>query len=138
VADPATTIHFEVQIDGVELGSFTSCEIGTAEYEVFEYQEGGSNTYVHRLPGRLKYANVKLTRAVDENSGKLAAWFSAYRQSVERKTASITAYDTKGTKIAQWSLVDVYPAKWTGPTFNAEDGKVITEVFELAHNGFQA
>lgn len=136
MADPATGPRFDVKIDGVDIGSFTACEGLGAEYEVFEYQEGGQNGYVHRLPGRLKYSPVRLTRPVDESSGRLAAWFSSFRESVKRKTASITAFDGQGNQIAQWNLVDLYPARWTGPGFSSESSTVVKETLELAHNGF--
>jgi phage tail-like protein len=136
MADPATGLRFEVKIDGVEIGSFTACEGLGAEYEIFEYQEGGQNAYVHRLPGRLKYPVIKLTRPVDENSGQLAAWFSGLQQSVSRHTASITAFDGQRNQIAQWNLADLYPARWTGPSFSSDGNTVAKETLELAHNGF--
>jgi phage tail-like protein len=136
LADPALGLRFEVTIDGVDIGSFTACEGLGAEYEVFEYQEGGQNGYVHRLPGRLKYSNIKLTRPVDESSGRLAGWFSGLQRSVERCTASITALDSRGSRIAQWNIVGLYPARWTGPTFSADGASVAKESLELSHNGF--
>ena len=68
VTDPAIGLRFEVTVDGIDIGSFTGCEGLGAEYEVFEYQEGGENGYVHRIPGRLKYTPVKLTRPLDTRS----------------------------------------------------------------------
>jgi phage tail-like protein len=136
VAEPATGIRFEVKIDGVDIGAFTGCEGLGAEYEVFEYQEGGQNAYVHRLPGRLKYSTVRLTRPIDESSGRLAAWFSSFRDSVKRHTASITAFDPQRNQIAQWTLADLYPARWTGPGFSSDGNTVVKETLELAHNGF--
>lgn len=41
---------------------FVSGEGLTAEYEVEECREGGNAGFVHRLPVRVKYTNVKLTR----------------------------------------------------------------------------
>lgn len=139
--DPATAWRFDVKIDGEDVGSFTACDGLSAEYDVFEYHEGGENRYVHRLPGRLKYPNIKLTRPVDAKSDStssagLAAWFSRLKDSVTRRTASITAYDARGRKIAQWNLVGVYPARWTGPSFAADGNTVPKETLELAHNGF--
>jgi phage tail-like protein len=136
MADPATGLRFEVKIDGVDVGSFTSCEGLGAEYEIFEYQEGGLNTYVHRLPGQLKYSTIKLTRPVDDSSKQLASWFSKQRDSVERQTGSITAFDGQGNQIASWNLVGLYPARWTGPGFSLEGSAVAKETLELAHNGF--
>ena len=138
--DPATGLRFEVRVDGVDIGSFTACDGLGAEYEVFEYQEGGENGYVHRLPGRLKFTPVKLTRPVDARSGSasggLAAWFSQLAHEVKRKTASITALDARGRQIAQWNLVGVYPSRWTGPSLSADGNNVPKETLELAHNGF--
>lgn len=136
MADPATGLRFDVKIDGVEIGSFTACEGLGAEYEIFEYQEGGQNAYVHRLPGRLMYSTIRLTRPVDESSGRLAAWFSGLQQSVQRHTASITAFDVEGKELARWNLSDLYPARWTGPTFSSDGNVVAKETLELAHNGF--
>ena len=138
--DPAVGLRFNVTVDGVDIGSFTACEGLSAEYEIFEYVEGGENGFVHRIPGRLKYAPIKLTRPVDARSdaaaGGLATWFSKQKMSVSRKTASITAVDGKGQSIAQWNLVDVYPMRWTGPALSIEGNSVPKETLELAHNGF--
>jgi len=144
MADPATGLRFEVKIDGVDVGSFTSCEGLGAEYEIFEYQEGGENGFVHRIPGRLKYTPIKLTRPVDQSSRQsgngVAAWFSKLKTSSSRsdsqKTATITALDGRGTTIAEWHLMGVYPSKWTGPSLAADGNAVLKESLELAHNGF--
>ncbi len=135
--DPAVSILFEVKIDGVEIGSFTGCEGLVAEYEVYEYQEGGNNAFVHRMPGRLKYPNVKLTRAVDRDSGKLAAWFTSLEQAVQRKTAKVTAYDGNRKAIATWSLTEVWPVKYSGPSLAADGSGAASETLELAHHGFR-
>lgn len=136
MADPATGIRFEVTIDGIDIGSFTGCEGLGAEYEVFEYQEGGQNGYVHRLPGALKYSPIRLSRPVDESSGRLASWFSSFRQPAKRHTASISALDAQGNRITQWNIVGLYPARWIGPGFSSDGNAVVKETLELAHNGF--
>ena len=35
------------------------------------------NAFVHQLPGRIKYTNVKLTRPVNADTAKIAAWFAS-------------------------------------------------------------
>jgi phage tail-like protein len=136
VGEPATGIRFEVKIDGVDIGSFTGCAGLGAEYEIFEYQEGGQNAYVHRLPGRLKYSPVTLTRPIDEKSGELAAWFASFRDSVKPVTGCITAFDPQQRPIAQWNLTGLYPSRWTGPGFSSDGNSVVKETLELSHNGF--
>jgi phage tail-like protein len=138
VPDPANALRFDFKIDGVEVATFTSVDGLTAEYVVKTYEEGGENDYVHQLPGRVKYNNLKLTRPVDKGSKALAAWFSslAKQQTLTRRTATVIAYNDNKEKVAEWSLRDVYPVRYTGPSFSAENGKVLTETLELAHNGF--
>jgi phage tail-like protein len=137
--DPATAFRFSVTIDGTELGAFTSCEGLAAEYDVETYAEGGENGYEHRLPGRLKYPNIRLSRPLD-GSGGLASWFSRLHQMGGRsgatKTASITAFDADGEVIARWNLLDAYPCRWTGPSFAADGNTTVKETLELAHHGF--
>jgi phage tail-like protein len=134
--DPATGLRFVVEVQGAEIGSFTGCDGLAAEYEIEEYKEGGENGYVHRIPGRMKYAPVKLTRPIDQSSGQLASWFSRFQTSITRGTACIKALDAKGQAIATWNLVDVYPSKWTGPSFSSDGNQTVKESLELVHNGF--
>lgn len=134
--DPGLAIRYEVKIDGVDLGAFTQCQGLEGEYDILEYPEGGNNGFVHRLPGRRKHPNLKLTRPIDADSGKLAAWFTSLADSVSRKTASITVYDGNKKKIAAWNLVEVWPAKYSGPSLSSDDEGVAKETLELVHHGF--
>ena len=60
MADPGLGLRFKVAIDGHELGNWQKCDGLNVEYDIQEYREGGQNGFVHRLPGRAKYENVKL------------------------------------------------------------------------------
>jgi phage tail-like protein len=142
--DPGTQFRFQVAIDGVVIGSFTAIEGLSAEYEVETVKEGGENGFEHRLPGRLKYSTIKLSRPLDAKSapdaGGLAAWFTKLgrsgSQSKATRSATIKAIDASGRTIAAWNLSDVYPFKWTGPSFSAEGSTVAKETIEFAHSGF--
>jgi len=138
VPEPVNTLRFDVRIDGVTIGSFTGIEGLAAEYEVKTYEEGGENGYVHQLPGRLKYTNLKLTRPVDQSSKDLAAWFTRLRrgQGTKRQTAAVVAYNDNQEVVAEWNLTGVYPVRYTGPSFSTETAKVAIETLELAHTGF--
>ncbi|HKF75338.1 MAG TPA: phage tail protein [Candidatus Dormibacteraeota bacterium] len=135
--ETALSPRFTVSIDGYgSLGSWTKCDGLSVEYEVFEYQEGGRNDYVHRLPGRRKYPNVKLTRPLDRDSQTVVKWVSGMVSKVERQTAEIAVLDGNGQVVCRWNLSGVCPVKWTGPTLDAAGNQVASETLELAHNGF--
>ncbi|MEP6695773.1 MAG: phage tail protein [Pseudonocardiales bacterium] len=136
-ADPAISVCFKVKIDGHDLGAFTACEGMGCEVTIEQREEGGNNSFVHQLPGRLKYTNVKLTRAVNADTTLVAKWFAEMSGTVKRTNAHIAAMTSDGSKpIWQWDLTGVIPVRWTGPSLSAETAKVATETLELAHHGF--
>jgi phage tail-like protein len=137
MTNPANSLRFNVVVDGVELGSFTALDGLSAEYEVRTYQEGGENGFIHQLPGRLKYSNIKLTRPVDLQSKGIGSWFRLLAKGVggRRHTATVVAFNDNSEPVAEWTFVDVWPVRYSGPSLSTESAKVATETFEFAHNG---
>ena len=135
-SDPALSVCFAVTIDQHELGAFMTCEGLAVEVVVEQREEGGNNLYVHQLPGRIKYSNVKFTRPVNAESAKVRDWLASMSNGVTRTTAEITALTSDGQKVASWGLTGVFPVKWQGPSFSLDSPKVATETLELAHHGF--
>src|SRR5258708_24042986 len=113
--ETALSPRFTVSIDDVDLGTWTKCEGLSVEYEIFEYQEGGFNDYVHRLPGRRKYPNVKLTRPLDKGSQAVVRWITRMVTNVERTHAEITALDAHAVAFSRSSLLQAAPVKQTCP-----------------------
>jgi phage tail-like protein len=142
MSEPAIGYRFKVEIEGRDLGVFTKVDGLGAKYDVLTVKEGGENGFVHKLPGRIEYDDLKLTRPVDAASGELAAWFTGYQNAVRRQqrlqlaTASISAYDGDDKVVATWSLRGVFPVRYSGPSFEAGASKVLTETLELSHQGF--
>lgn len=142
MTEPAVGYRFKIEVEGRDLGTFTKVEGLGAKYDVLAVKEGGQNGFVHKLPGRIEFDDLKLTRPVDGSSGELAAWFTSYQSAVRQQgrlelaTASITAYDGTDTVVATWSLKGVFPTRYSGPSFEAGSAKLLTETLELSHQGF--
>ena len=131
------SMRFRVKLDGgADLGDWSKCDGLSVEFEILEYKEGGENAYVHRIPGRAKYQNVKLTRPVNKDSKKVADWMAKLKLEVKRQTAEISALDSEGHPIATWNLEGVFPVRWNGPSLDVGANQAATETLELAHNGF--
>ena len=62
--DPVPELRFKVELPGVDIGRFRECTGLAAEIEVKDYNEGGVNDRVHKLPTRMKYPNLVLKRGV--------------------------------------------------------------------------
>ena len=131
------SMRFRVKVDGgMSLGDWSKCDGLSVEYEVFEYKEGGENSFIHRIPGRAKYQNIKLTRPINKDSKKVADWLAKLKIEVQRQTAEISALDPTGQPIVTWNLEGVYPVKWNGPSLDIGNNQAATETLELSHNGF--
>jgi phage tail-like protein len=133
---PALSLRFMVLMAGLEGMYFTACEGLGASYEVETYAEGGNASYTHQLPVRINYTNVKLTRPVDLDSGRVAAWFSSVQYRLVRVGGAIKVFNGNGAPIATWTLVGVWPVRYTGPQLRADGSGVATETLELSHTGF--
>jgi len=137
MTDIALGQRFKVTIDGqTSLGDWTKCEGLTVEYDIYEYKEGGVNGFIHRLPGRAKYQNIKLSRPVTKDTAAVGVWLANLKPDLPRTTMQISVTDEAGTEIAAWSLDAVIPIRWTGPTLDVAQSGVATESLELVHNGF--
>ena len=134
--DPAVSVCFAVSIDDKDLGTFNSCEGLGIEVVLEQREEGGNNGFVWQLPTRLKYSNVKLSRPLGPDTMKVARWFSSMTGGVTRKTATIVAKSSDDVEVARWSLQDVVPVRWSGPSLNLDSPKVAIETIEIAHHGF--
>jgi len=135
-ADPAVTTCFAVSVDQLGLGAFSSCDGLGVEVVIEQREEGGVNGLVWQLPTRIKYSNVKLSRAVCADTVAVAQWIAEVAGGTRPKTATIEARTADGTTVARWDLLGVVPVRWTGPSFNVDSPKVATETIEFAHHGF--
>lgn len=77
MTDPAISVCFTVSVDGIDLGTFTTCDGLGCEVTLEAREEGGNNGFVYQLPGRMKFTNVKLSRPVNSDSAQIAAWMSS-------------------------------------------------------------
>jgi len=133
--DPYPAYTFFVEISGLVQASFSECSGLEASVEVTEYAEGGLNSYVHKLPGRVKYADLTLKHGT-AGSDDLWKWFQDVAQGkIERKNVTIVLYDPAGNEVRRWSFAGAYPIRWTGPELRAAEGKVAIDTLVIAHQG---
>jgi phage tail-like protein len=137
LSDPLLSFQFSVTIDGMDLGNWTKVELGGLEVHVEPLEEGGNQGFTYQLPGRIKYQNIKLTRVMDQSTAQVAAWFAGMAGTVTRSTGVIVAYDSQLNEALSWTFIGAIPVKWTLPSLGMDGPKAVTEVLEIAHEGFQ-
>lgn len=135
--NPFPSSRFYIEIDGINKAVFTEAEGLQIEVDVFEYEEGGNNGFVHRLPGRVRVSNLTLKRGLVQ-SNQLFKWQAEIAQGkVTRRNVSVVLYDPAGTEVIRWNLIKAYPVRWIGPAFRATDQVASIETLELAHAGLE-
>ena len=134
---PFPVTRFYIEIDGINKAVFTEAEGLQIEIDVTEYEEGGSNGFVHRLPGRARISNLTLKRGLVQ-SNQLFKWQAEITQGkITRRNVSVVMYDPAGTEMVRWNLIKAYPVRWIGPAGRVNETVASIETLELAHAGLE-
>ena len=139
--DPFRNFNFLVEIQGITQAGFTDCSGFGASNDPIEYREGGHVTSPRKLPGMTKYSNIILKWGVTDDR-ELYDWHQRWvtgDPQAPRANGSIILLDRQetGQEKVRWNFKNAWPAKWTGPSFNAEGNDVAIETLELAHEGLE-
>ncbi|HEX2223482.1 MAG TPA: phage tail protein [Thermoanaerobaculia bacterium] len=134
--DPYTAFNFLVEIEGLIAGGFTEVSGLQVETAVEDYQEGGQNEYVHKLPGPTRYpSNLTLKRGLTDVDSFWRWHRGVIAGSFQRKNGTIYLLDRRGLPAMWWDFKQAYPVKWSGPDLRAASNEVAVETVELAHRG---
>ncbi len=136
---PYASYRFRVQIRDIDVAEFSECTGLEMTVKTDEIREGGQNGFVHRLPGRVEYGNLILRRGY-AMSNELFDWLVAsvsQRRPLTKQPVTVVLVDQGGQSVMQWTFLDAYPVKWSGPSFRAGDNAIALETLELAHSGIQ-
>jgi phage tail-like protein len=134
--DPVGELRFTVELPHTPLGRFRECTGLAAEIECKDYNEGGVNEFVHKLPTRMKYPNLVLKRGVTYEDA-LLNWLWSVQHELVRGPITVTLMGPNLDKqgVRKWVFMNAFPVKWTGPNLNAGSNQIATETLEIVHNG---
>jgi phage tail-like protein len=135
--DPLLTFRFHVEIDGMLFAGFSEVSGLSVEVETEDYEEGGLNEYVHKLPKRTKYQNIVLKQGLTYSSQMWDWHQDVVNGKIAAKSGRIVLMDHQGFPMWYWNIENAYPVKWTGTDFKADSTEVFIETLELAHTGIQ-
>jgi len=115
---------------------FTELSGLQVEMVLTDYEEGGTNNFVHRLPGRLKVGNITLKHGLTK-SNEFLRWClaAALEKPMDRRNVTVSMFDSRAQPVVKWNFMNAFPVKWVGPQFTADSTTVAIESVELAHEG---
>jgi len=135
--DPYLAFRFEVRLDDMTLGGFSSCTGLQLDTEFQDYAEGGLNTHLHKFPTRTKQTTLSLKRGIVDRS--LWDWYFDLTQGgIRSKSGTIAVRDPAGSDVVmEWQFRRAYPTRWQGPELNASQSTVAVETLDLVHQGLE-
>jgi phage tail-like protein len=128
-----------LEIDGATIGGFKHVSGLSAETEVVEFREGGENTVVHKLPGRLKYANIVLRRGF-VGDDFLHDWIQETLHPegvIVRRDGALILSDNSGNEVVHFNFYAGWPCQWRLIVPQSELNKVTSEEVVLCIEWFE-
>lgn len=135
---PPVSFHFKVEIAGFEgEAGFQSVDGLNVDIPSFDFQEGGENTFTHRLPNRLAYKDLTLKRGVLIGSA-LIQWFKDAAENFifVPRDVTVTLLNASHQPLEQWNFRNAWPRAWNVESFDASGSKVAAESIMLAYQYF--
>lgn len=138
---PYGAFNYRVNFDGSQVfGGFSDVSGLGTELTVAEYRSGNDlENHVRKVPGVHKVTDVTLKRGII-NSLTLWEWINNAHTlgPSAKKNVTITLLDETRKPHQKWTLQDVLPIKYTGPTLAAKGGgDVAMEELVLSAEGFK-
>src|SRR6266705_1253867 len=96
--------RFYVKLGDKVGGVFTEVSGLLVVMDVMEYQEGGNNGFVHRLPCFTKVSNITLKRGMTKSNDFYKWCMEMASGQFTRRNVSIVMYDPAGNELMHWDF----------------------------------
>jgi phage tail-like protein len=134
---------FIFSLDGNQLGRFAEVDGLEVSIDTHDYEEGGTNGFVHTFTGRMKWPNLVFKRGITMFD-ELYEWIMecsgeeiAKKGKPPRYTGAVSLLDSLGMTVRHWSFENALPVRWHGPRFAATSTDYPEEELEISHDGLR-
>jgi phage tail-like protein len=139
--DGLVSSFFSLEITGKLVGAFREVtNLGSENQIVEDKSRGPDGKYIiKKIPGTLKWNDITLKQGMTDNMD-MWKWRKLVEQgdvATARANGSITMYDTKGSPVARWDIVNCWPSKLSGPAGKADGNEVAVQELVLTHEGYE-
>ena len=113
----------------------------SADISTSDVREGGQNLYTHRLPDRVNYGNLILTRGLIVGSPlntEFNTAMSLLKFSPSNVVVTLLGTDGFPTPGASWLFLKSFPVKWATSDLSGSNNDIVIDTMELAYTRFQS
>ncbi len=110
-----------------------------SEMAIEEVEEGGLNSYLHKLPKTIKHPNLILKRGIAKINSPLVLWCKSvleldYSVPITPLPVMVQLMNETKLPIRSWTFTNAFPVKWEVDSFESQKNEVAIESIELAYN----
>jgi phage tail-like protein len=137
--DPLRNFRFRLEIQGIQLASFSEVAIGETTTEAIDYREGMDPMHVRKEQGLTKFGNITLKRGVTD-SLEIFNWHKAImggQIQSNRKQVAIIVIDEAGSDKARFVVSEAWPTKYDPSDLSGKGNEVFIELLELVNEGIE-
>jgi phage tail-like protein len=130
----------EIQDSGISDTSFKEVSGLNVEINIEEVEEGGENSFVHKLPKKTTQPNLVLKRGIAGDESGLVSWCKStfengFTEPIKPKDILVSLMNDSQTPVRSWSVKKAYPTKWEIDSFESQKNEVAIESIEFAYHG---
>jgi phage tail-like protein len=128
-----TAGRFSLQVDGVEVASFSELVGISTEVEPVQFLDDPKGPILKKLPGKTKPPTITLKRGMTDST-YLWAWHEAVLHgdlAQARRDATLVIYRSDGKPVARYHLDNAWPSKLQIGALKAGASQVLTETLTL-------
>ncbi|MCP4136612.1 MAG: phage tail protein [bacterium] len=135
--------NFKVEIEGADYGNFTSVSGLGCTADMID-DTGGTDSIGRKLPSKVKYETVSMTRNWDGKDTALRDWWELVEtrkvkaRGDVQKSVSIILLDHSGKEeITRRNLMGCIPCGWSMSDLGAGEAGALTETIQLTYDEAQ-
>ncbi len=134
---PGTAAKQALEAGKQVVAGFSSCTGLQINSEIYEYKEGGLNSYVHKFVTNTSHSNIVLKRGITFTNDLWKWHQNVASGKIVRKNGAVILQDDQGIPTAAWSFSNALPLRLSGPDLDAMQSKTAVETLELSHEGLE-
>src|SRR5215813_11938658 len=135
---PLPVYNFRVEV-GPDAVAFSEVSGLSIHYEVTTFKEcptggGSAGPRIIHMPSQPQAVNVTMKKGVTRATSvaTLYGWIKTINlNQVDKKDVVVRLCDEQGKPLISWKIVNAFPTKLDGPTFDAKSNDVAVESLEL-------
>lgn len=137
VGDAVLKFSFVVGIDGYDIGTWRTCDLGGMTMDNQPLKVGGIYGYREQLRGDLRWRPIVLTRYVTHETAKVAQWVQSMANRAKPCTGHVTACARDGSAVVRFEFMNARPIDWSLPTMDVSGMGAAVETLKIAHDGYR-